>query len=364
MLCEGAVVFGLSSSYDVEADLYAPSHLYRFDLKGDSFVDLGPVLLNGAAADFDGLAASQEFGLLAFQSTAGGSRLVQIDPATSTATLLAPPLFGRGIRGATFGATGQFWAVDANLDELVRVSPTTGEDLDIIPLTFNAQPFDLPLTTDLAVRFSGELILVTANEVYTVDENTGQMSLLYTDDQGEPMPPSSQPPSLVGAVIGFSETEKLFAFDVEGAFTDDLYTYELADGFPRELLSAAPLSQIDAALGDLALLLQPVDTGDYNDDGFVDAADYVVWRNTLGSTAVLLANGNDSGTSMSVIDHADYIVWRSNFGSPKAALNHSSGLAPVPEPGQLPAWMCLVLPWTMRRGGRHCKAARTSNKVE
>jgi hypothetical protein len=167
------------------------------------------------------------------------------------------------------------------------------------------------------------------------------------------MPASSQPPTLVGAVIGLNQSEKLFALDVEGAFTDDLYTYELTGGFERELLYPAPLSQIDAALGDLALLLQPVESGDYNDDGFVNGADYVVWRRSVGSTSVLSANGNDSGTSMNVIDQADYAVWRRKFGSTAAV--QGLGATTVPEPGNLLLWTSLALLWTKWRRRDRCQ---------
>jgi hypothetical protein len=51
--------------------------------------------------------------------------------------------------------------------------------------------------------------------------------------------------------------------------------------------------------------------GDYNGDGFVNIADYVVWRNTLGSTTLLVADGNLNGT----IDQPDYGVWVANFGA-------------------------------------------------
>ncbi len=45
--------------------------------------------------------------------------------------------------------------------------------------------------------------------------------------------------------------------------------------------------------------------GDYNNDGTVDAADYVVWRDTLGSTTDLRADGNPN----LVIDANDRRVW-------------------------------------------------------
>jgi hypothetical protein len=64
--------------------------------------------------------------------------------------------------------------------------------------------------------------------------------------------------------------------------------------------------------------------GDYNEDGSVDAADYVVWRNNLGGT--MLPNET---VSPGVVDQDDYTEWRSHFQS--AALGAAAGGA-VPEP--------------------------------
>ena len=54
--------------------------------------------------------------------------------------------------------------------------------------------------------------------------------------------------------------------------------------------------------------------GDYNFNGTVDAADYTIWRDTLGSTTDLRANGDNTGASAGVIDQADYDFWLSHFG--------------------------------------------------
>jgi concanavalin A-like lectin/glucanase superfamily protein len=74
--------------------------------------------------------------------------------------------------------------------------------------------------------------------------------------------------------------------------------------------------------------------GDYNGSGIVDAADYTVWRDSLGSTTNLAADGNQNGS----IDSGDYDVWKANYG------NHSgsgaSANAAVPEPST--RWMLLV----------------------
>ena len=52
--------------------------------------------------------------------------------------------------------------------------------------------------------------------------------------------------------------------------------------------------------------------GDYNDDGAVDAADYVLWRNSLGQVgANLPADGNLDNR----IDAGDYAFWRAHVGT-------------------------------------------------
>ena len=63
--------------------------------------------------------------------------------------------------------------------------------------------------------------------------------------------------------------------------------------------------------------------GDYNRDGNVDAADYVIWRDTLGSTVDLRADGDGNGR----ISRADYVVWKDRFGDSTAA----GASTPIPE---------------------------------
>ena len=69
-------------------------------------------------------------------------------------------------------------------------------------------------------------------------------------------------------------------------------------------------------------------SGDYNADGKVDAADYVVWRKNEGTTN-LLPNDPDGGT----IGQNQYNTWRANFGMINGA--GTGGGAAVPEPATI-----------------------------
>ena len=72
--------------------------------------------------------------------------------------------------------------------------------------------------------------------------------------------------------------------------------------------------------------------GDYNRDGVVNAADYVLWRNTMGQTGWGLAADSDFNGR---IDAADFAFWRSHFGQTagSGAGFESLGGPAVPEPG-------------------------------
>ena len=59
--------------------------------------------------------------------------------------------------------------------------------------------------------------------------------------------------------------------------------------------------------------------GDFNQNGVVDAADYVVWRNGLGTT----------------FTQNDYNVWRAHFGQTAGSGSNTVANTTVPEPATL-----------------------------
>jgi hypothetical protein len=53
--------------------------------------------------------------------------------------------------------------------------------------------------------------------------------------------------------------------------------------------------------------------GDYNDDGYVDAADYILWRKNLGTSFQL--NNEVQGVTPGMVTPEDYTAWRARFGT-------------------------------------------------
>lgn len=91
-------------------------------------------------------------------------------------------------------------------------------------------------------------------------------------------------------------------------------------------------------------------SADYNQNGIVDGADYVVWRNTLGQS---VPNGTGAdGSNNGMIDDADYTFWRSRFGLPMGAGSGgslSTGAIPEPTSLFLLAVGMIMIVWVQRR---------------
>jgi hypothetical protein len=89
--------------------------------------------------------------------------------------------------------------------------------------------------------------------------------------------------------------------------------------------------------------------GDYNRNRTVDAADYTIWRDTLGSTTDLRADSSGNG----VIDQADYDVWKANFG-----IHSGSGAganAAVPEPATLMMFLVGIVTIVLSSTTKKCR---------
>jgi len=72
--------------------------------------------------------------------------------------------------------------------------------------------------------------------------------------------------------------------------------------------------------------------GDYNGNGEVDAADYVVWRDNLGLMDPNATSAQGDGTGDGNVTVADYSYWKARFGN---ASGSGSSLYAVPEPSSI-----------------------------
>jgi hypothetical protein len=100
------------------------------------------------------------------------------------------------------------------------------------------------------------------------------------------------------------------------------------DGLPRKAGAAFDIGAYE--FGALA--------GDYNRDGDVTGADYVLWRKTLGLNVTQYAGADGDGSGK--IDQADYLRWQADFAAVAAA--GTALTISIPEPTSN-AILCLAL---------------------
>jgi hypothetical protein len=113
--------------------------------------------------------------------------------------------------------------------------------------------------------------------------------------------------------------------------------------------------------------------GDFNGNGVVDAADYTVWRDNLGSSSNAPLHGNGDATVG--VGPGDYTLWKSNFGatalasgppalttgrilySPLVAGAGSMSGSAVPEPAT--AWLLAIGLSLVMIGRRKCSLGKS-----
>jgi hypothetical protein len=102
--------------------------------------------------------------------------------------------------------------------------------------------------------------------------------------------------------------------------------------------------------------------GDYNQDGIVSAADYTVWRNTLGTTGTETAHPAADTNHDFLVNALDYQIWKNNFGQPGAGAGSGAGGSAggfgVPEPATVVLLVGGAIATASRRPAR-----RTRNRL-
>jgi hypothetical protein len=185
---------------------------------------------------------------------------------------------------------------------------------------------------EIQTSFNGLLGTVTAAHIHAPTAVSGS----GTAD------PATQLPSFADFPTGVSEGDYEHEFDLNQAQTYNPAFFAASGGTTGDALGVL-FNALEAGKayfnihttafnsGEIRGFLSRV-PGDYNDNGIVDAADYVMWRKTLLTTGEgLKADSNNDN----VINDDDYTAWRQNFGHAGLSSAPGSGTilqANVPEP--------------------------------
>ncbi|MBN1854424.1 MAG: hypothetical protein JW829_16960 [Pirellulales bacterium] len=126
---------------------------------------------------------------------------------------------------------------------------------------------------------------------------------------------------------------------------------EYLDGQNSASRFFASLSEVDASLDRVFL------PSDFNGDGVVDGADFLVWQTGFGITAgATPAEGDADGDAD--VDRDDLSLWQRHFGD---SLSNSDGVAAVPESPSVLLWLLVMIgQWSLVSGWHAERIGRTS----
>ena len=214
-----------------------------------------------------------------------------------------------------------------DLDDVLFVKPdaTSWEVFDAGFDMYVADGTDQPVAGGLIQRTSSDIDPQDGIDTGSIHKH---LAMQLSDDDGNPATTPAE------GVYMIAWQARATGFEPSAPFLFVLRTSMVADTV-RDLAANWAVANLDV------LTLPPATLpGDYNGDGAVDAADYVVWRETIGSTTDLRANGDNIGASENLIDEADYVVWRANFGANQASAAALATASAVPEPSRRSHFYC------------------------
>jgi hypothetical protein len=159
------------------------------------------------------------------------------------------------------------------------------------------------------------------------------------------------PANVAFLAIGSAGEKGIYA-DVDGTLVDVVNVEDTIDGrliadldfggFGFTEVNGNKLLAYRASFSDgsagifTAAIAAPALSGDYNHDHLVDAADYTVWRDSLGQMGDNLAADSNGDHK---IDQVDYDAWKSNFG----AVASTGAAADDASPSSVPESESLII---------------------
>jgi hypothetical protein len=253
----------------------------------------------------------------------GGSVTAALGVAVANAQSATTSTWGTGIYNVSGGT--------------ITANQTTGTALAIAPQG-NSGTF----------RVIGDDATIDVNGNMTVNAGGGaQGTLAYRLEAGDVLSlidVSGNATFSSGAILNFdtslaSPTQATYNVLTAVDIIDSGITFNGPSGWSYHIISGGN--------GEILQFYQPTPPGlpgDFNNDGKVDAGDYVTWRKNDGTNNTL---PNDNGLG-SPIGAAHYNLWRANFGNPPGGGTGLNGAA-VPEPATMMLCFCAVAALTLAR---------------
>jgi hypothetical protein len=259
------------------------------------------------------VAPSEEVIILNGQAltTAGGGLLRENEPIAAAAGGLANETWALGSLFEVNEAGN--WAMSASIRPAGEFNTT--DDLIVVNGVIRYRDGQIvdghtlsSLPSDISLNDRGDVGFVWDNTVFLNDRIIARVGdSVDTDGDG----------------IGDASITHLFDVDLTNLPSAG------GDGAPLLYLQARITGGLEVVLrNDLRTL-----EGDYNGDGLVDAADYTTWRDTVGSSLLLAADGDRDN----LIGAGDFTAWTSSYGR-----SNSASVA-VPEPSSAASLLLLAV---------------------
>jgi hypothetical protein len=252
-------------------------------------------------------------------TTAGGGLLRENEPISAAAGGLPNETWALGSLFEVNDAG--YWAMSASIRPAGEFNTT--DDLIVVNGVIRYRDGQIvdghtlsSLPADIGLNDRGDVAFVWDNTVFFNDKIIARV--------GDPVDTD-------GDGVGDALITNLFDVDLTNLPSAG------GDGGPLLYLQARITGGLEVLLrNDLRTL-----EGDYNGDGLVDAADYTTWRDTVGSSLLLAADGDRDN----MIGAGDFTEWTSSYG------RSNSAAVAVPEPNS--AVSILLLAISVGQGARN-----------
>ncbi len=341
-----------------------PSHIWRYDIASDTSAIVDPISggANGLIKDTSGrvISADRERRQISRRSASD---------ITTVETVLASKFNNTAFNGPNdlvMDASGGIYFTDPDyenrhsLPDALYYLSAAGEVFQRRTFTVvgNQRPNGLVLSPDGTILYlsieSGKRIMAYDVGANGALSNDRQFAITTVNMAGTTLPNITNGPDgltidAAGNVYAAVQNA-VFAWNPAGARLFDLpvsqdptnLKFGGVGGRTLFITGGTSLFKVDLNVPAPAL-------GDYDGNGVVDMRDYVVWRNWLGATANLSADGNGDR----VVDAGDYDVWRAHFGQSDGSGSSSSAFIVVPEPASgLLLWIAGGVGFLRCRRGR------------